>query len=262
MAKILECVQNSDGSYTVKYESGKTFNFKKINKSISAFLGLDKKEEKPKKQKFSRKCPRGFVLGFIIYPDNSEQMNFFQYLLKREKLVYIYHFGETPALVWYPLGEQYNDCLYDEGHDIKPHYHCMILFDYQHTVQGFLKSSGGCLKHAEPISDRKAYARYMIHDTYLSLKEGKRQYKIEDLKTTNNDFLCSCLVSDKVNSQVGAMGEIVGIIEEHGITNFPELLSVIRSLYPKPELLSLILNKSAFFGAYLRDLRYAYKYQK
>ena len=117
------------------------------------------------------------MLGFIIYPDNADQMDFFEYLLNREKLVYIYHFAESPKLVWYPLGEQYNDCLYEEGHDSKAHYHCMILFDYPTHCPGLLKSSGGCLKHAEPISDRKAYARYMIHDTYLALREGKRQYK-------------------------------------------------------------------------------------
>ena len=122
------------------------------------------------------------------------------------------------------------DVLPEENHDYKAHCHVMLSFPNPISVKGFVKSSAGAIKHAEIISDRRSYCRYMIHDTYASLKAHKTEYKYEDIKYTDKDFFLSCVLDSRNDCEVSAFAEITSLIDDNFIVSLPELIQAVKAI--------------------------------
>lgn len=161
-------------------------------------------------------------IACIIYPDNSDQMDFMRYLITREECVWIYHEKEKQTSL--PDGQS-EDKDSDEGHDFKPHYHLMVHFKNAHYADGFVKSSCGAIKYCKAINDAHSYARYMIHDTYKALKAHKREYAPEDVKSSWPD-LWAFLYSDKDGqSSLLAVVDILAYAEQ--CANYTGLMRIL-----------------------------------
>lgn len=266
----------ADGRYKITYKSGAVRFYKNLPKSALKFVEVQKNdsseydEKRQKKEdtsievgksptkaehKYKKRCSRGRVVACIFYPDNAEHMDLMRYLISLHKCIYISHSPEK--VLGLPFSE-FTDELPEVNHDFKEHFHFMILFDNPVTIQGFLKSSAGVLKHAELVSDRMSYFRYMLHDTYASLKAHKKQYDISDVKTTDNDFLSSCVVSsNSPESSISCMAQITDIIDNNTIVSLPELIQLLKKM-ERLDLLKFALDKSYFVGNYIRENRLLY----
>ena len=169
--------------------------------------------------------PRSRYFAFIVYPDNSQQMEWFEYLKNRENIIYILHASE-PVL----QGDNLLTCEgYDEPpHDFKPHIHVMIRFENPHYLSGFVKSSCGAIVHAEAIQDIYSYSRYMIHDTYECLKKHKKQYSREDVQFSSSDFWCQCYCLENTESVVNTFSSLAQIALN--CTSYQDLCLTVASL--------------------------------
>ena len=257
-----------NGRYKVYYKSGRIVTYDKLPKSVikEGFedgATTEKQEEnkvvetlgKSEKQAdFKRKSAKGRVLAIILYPDNNEQMDFFEWLKKHEKMIYILH---APEKVQGLPCSDFVDELPEENHDYKPHYHIMLSFPNPISVKGFVKSSAGAIKHAEIVSDRRSYCRYMIHDTYSALKAHKTEYKYEDIKYTDKDFFLSCVLDSRNDSEVSAFAEITSIIDDNFIVSLPELVQAVKGS-KRLDLLSFCIKRGYILSAYIRDNRLIY----
>lgn len=257
-----------DGRYKVYYKSGRIVTYYKLPKSAIKEGFKDdttaKKQEKNKTAEtlgksekqtgFKLKSAKGRVLAIILYPDNSEQMDFFGWLKKHEKLIYILH---APEKVLGLPCSCFGDELPEENHDYKPHIHIMLSFPNPISVKGFIKSSAGAIKHAEIVSDRRSYCRYMIHDTYAALKAHKTEYSYEDIKYTDKDFFLSCVLDSRNDSETAAFAEITSIIDDNFIVSLPELVQTVKSL-KRLDLLTFCMKRGYILSAYIRDNRLIY----
>lgn len=265
MIEKIEKLEN--GRYKVYYKSGLVRIYDKLPKSA---IKEGFKDDTTKKQKseetseplkksetktdFKSKNARGRIIACILYPDNMEQINFFSWLKSHEKLIYILHAPEKVQ------GLPCSDFVYElpeENHDYKPHYHVMISFPQAVTVKGFVKSSAGAIKHAEIVSDRRSYCRYMIHDTYAALKAHKTEYNYEDIKYTDKDFFLSCVLDSRNDSEVSAFAEITSIIDDNFIVSLPELVQALKAL-KRLDLLTFCMKRGYILSAYIRDNRLIY----
>lgn len=265
MIEKVEKLEN--GRYKVYYKSGRTVTYNKLPKSAlkEGFKNDSSEKQKNKKASellsksekqtgFKNKNSKGRILAIILYPDNSEQMNFFEWLKKHEKMIYILH---APERVQGLPCSDFVDELPEENHDYKPHIHIMLSFPNPISVKGFVKSSAGAIKHAEIVSDRRSYCRYMIHDTYASLKAHKTEYKYEDIKYTDKDFFLSCVLDSRNDSEVSAFAEITSIIDDNFIVSLPELVQAVKAL-KRLDLLTFCMKRGYILSAYIRDNRLIY----
>lgn len=264
MIERVEKLEN--GRYKVYYKSGRTVIYDKLPKSAlkAGFKDDITKESeskktvkelgKPERQTgLKSKNSKGRILTIILYPDNSEQMNFFEWLKKHEKMIYILHVPEKVQGL--PCSDFVDEL--EENHDYKAHYHVMLSFPNSISVKGFVKSSAGAIKHAEIVSDRRSYCRYMIHDTYASLKAHKTEYKYEDIKYTDKDFFLSCVLDNRNDSEVSAFAEITSLIDSECIVSLPELVQAIKAL-KRCDLLTFCIKRGYILSAYIRDNRFIY----
>lgn len=259
--------KTEDGRYKIFYKSGRTVIYNKLPKSaIKEGFKDDTTEKQENKETvetlnksekqagFKRKNSKGRIIACILYPDNVEQMDFFAWLKKHEKMIYILHTPEKVLGLPFP---EYVDELPEENHDFKEHIHVMLSFPNSISVSGFVKSSAGAIKHAEIVSDRRSYCRYMVHDTYAALKAHKTEYKYEDIKYTDKDFFLSCLLDSRNDSEVSAFAEITSIIDENCIVSLPELVQSVKSL-KRADLLAFCMKRGYILSAYIRDNRLIY----
>lgn len=265
MIEKIERLEN--GRYKVYYKSGLIRIYAKLPKSAikegfkddsskkqkseKAVETLDKSETKTE---YNSKNARGRILAIILYPDNPEQMEFFEWLKRHEKLIYILH---SPEKVHGLPCSGYVDKLPDENHDYKPHIHIMLSFPNAISVKGFVKSSAGAIKHAEIVSDRRSYCRYMVHDTYAALKAHKTEYKYDDIKYTDKDFFFSCIFDNRNDSEVSAFAEITNLIDSECIVSLPELVQAVKAL-KRVDLLTFCMKRGYILSAYIRDNRLIY----
>lgn len=185
-----------------------------------------KAQERKEERKKKASNPRSRYFAFVLYPDNSAQMQWLDYLKEREHIIYILHSPETPAV----------DCgnllsiqgMDDPPHDYKPHYHCMIRFYNPHYLSGFIKSSCGAIKHAEAVQDIYSYSRYMIHDTYECLKLHKKEYSAADVMYSDVDFWAQCFCTESAESSVATFGQLAQIAQN--CTSYQELCLTVASL--------------------------------
>ena len=214
------------------------------------------KEQTAKENEPPKRSRKGRVLAFIIYPDNPDQMAFFDWCKRKEKILFIHHDPEPKA--------NFNNAdsnLEDIDHMCKEHYHVMILFPNPRTVNGFLKSSAGCLTHAEIVSDRMAYYRYMSHDTYSCLKTGKKQYSEKDISYTDIDFLHSCKSSENCESDAYMISHVCDLIDCYCITSLVDLMHLLRDVHAENKIVSFVCRKTYFFVTYIKDIAKG-KYKK
>ena len=266
---IEKVVKLSDGRYKVYYKSGLVRIYSKLPKSVLKEGFKDDTSEKQEENKTAEtlsksetkteiksksKNSRGRIIAIILYPDNVEQMDFFSWLKKHEKLIYILH---APEKVQGLPCSGFVDELPEENHDYKPHIHIMLSFPNAISVKGFVKSSAGAIKHAEIVSDRRSYCRYMIHDTYASLKAHKTEYKYDDIKYTDKDFFLSCVLDSRNDSEVSAFSEITSLIDNNCIVSLPELVQAVKAL-KRLDLLTFCMRKGYILTAYIRDNRLIY----
>lgn len=259
----------SDGRYKVYYKSGRIVTYDKLPKSAikEGFKENDSSAKRQEENKVAEtlgksekqtvlknKSSKGRILAIILYPDNSEQMDFFEFLKKHERMIYILH---APEKVQGLPCFGFMDELPEENHDYKPHYHVMLSFPNPISVKGFVKSSAGAIKHAEIVSDRRSYCRYMIHDTYAALKAHKTEYKYEDIKYTDKDFFLSCVLDSRNDSEVSAFAEITSIIDDNFIVSLPELVQAVKAL-KRLDLLTFCMKRGYILSAYIRDNRLIY----
>lgn len=148
-------------------------------------------------------------IACILYPDNSEQMDFMKYLITHEECVWILHKSENQTA----LPDSALSSQLEEGHDFKPHYHIMIHYKNAHYADGFCRSSCGCVKYAKAINDAHAYARYMIHDTYAALKAHKIEYNVEDVKSSSSDLWSFLYFESDGQSSLMAITDILQYAE-------------------------------------------------
>lgn len=183
------------------------------------------------------------IMTFIIYPDNALQMDFFAYCCMRERIIYILHNSDKKikALGTEGSPEQQDDL----GHDFKKHYHVMIMFDNQRTVQSFIKSSCGALSYAQPVSDRVSMLRYFIHDTYACYRDGKERYTLDDLKTNCESFLASCIFNDQVLSNTSCVSQLLNILDAGNFMSYRDFIGFLVD-NSMSELLAFVTSHSHF----------------
>lgn len=265
MIEKVEKLKN--GRYKIYYKSGRTVIYNKLPKSAlkagfkdditkeseskEAIKNLGKSE---KQTEYKSKNSKGRTLAIILYPDNQDQMNFFEWLKNHEKLIYILHTSEKIQGLPY---SDFVDVLPEENHDYKPHIHIMLSFPNPISVNGFVKSSAGAVKHAEIVSDKRSYCRYMIHDTYASLKAHKTEYSYNDIKFTDKDFFLSCVLDSRNDSEVSAFAEITNLIDNECIVSLPELVQAVKVL-KRLDLLTFCMKRGYILSAYIRDNRLIY----
>lgn len=170
----------------------------------------------------AEKKTKSRYIACIIYPDNSEQMEFMRYLIHHEECVWILHEPEPQALTM--SGQDVPESS-EEAHDFKSHYHLMIHYKNAHYADGFVRSSCGAIKYAKCINDAHSYARYMIHDTYRALKAHKKEYKAEDVKTSWPDLWAFLYADKDGQSSLMAISDIMQYAEQCG--NYTGLMRIL-----------------------------------
>lgn len=160
---------------------------------------------------------RGRWFGVVLYPDNSDMMSLFDYMIHSGySMIWIEHVAKDHLITTYGL----------EGVQRKCHIHCMIHFKNARSVDGVLKSFCGVINHVELISDPYEMARYFLHMDYKSHLEGKEKYQITDVRYTDKSLFNSlyCMGSSDTTE------DYPRILAEMGVDCmcFPEL---VKKLY-------------------------------
>lgn len=131
--------------------------------------------------------------------------------------------------------------------EAEPHVHFLIDFNSPvrpQTVIDLIPHSFGVL-HVEPVRNRNAYMRYMLHIG----QENKYIYELNDLK-----LLHGCKFK-KAEIFAVEFKDVYSIIEENNILNFAALLTCCMEHYP--QCVDYIVNHSTPVRAYVRDRAYS-----
>lgn len=105
------------------------------------------------------------------------------------------------------------------------------------------------VSHVENVSDFRAYAQYILHNTYECHLAHKRQYKISDVKG-NSDFIQLAFSGTYSESEMSVTG-ILQLLGSWRNTN--QQLNFIEFVYAagKPELVEFIRKNPYFVSKFL-----------
>lgn len=129
----------------------------------------------------TKKCN---YIAFILYPENLEHMQLFDWLCRKQKMIFIEHQPE-------PLTAEDGETEYTEDCEIKmckKHMHCVVFFENKHSPRSFVKSCCGVLKYAEAVSDISSYGLYMVHKNFACERAKKLEYKYSDVLYTSKEL--------------------------------------------------------------------------
>lgn len=155
---------------------------------------------------------RGYWVGLILYSDNKDMCDLFDYLCWDAKLsmVWVDHRGFEPIKTLecsdFPF-----ESVSSLPDPVKPHRHIMIKYRYQITPQGALKSFYGVVKHVEMISNPVEMVRYFMHQDFPSLRAGKEPYQLTDLHWTDTHLKNSLIGCQTSESDASYMMQVLEI---------------------------------------------------
>lgn len=127
---------------------------------------------------------QGRWIGYMLYPDCPEHMQYLTYIKDVAKFPYIFikHFGEKKPLLLVENSFQNFVPISTIPDPVgKDHIHFLCKFPDKITATGAVNYSAGVVHYAEVISSMYSMTTYLLHTDFHSMQLGKRVYTLNDL---------------------------------------------------------------------------------
>lgn len=176
------------------------------------------------------------------------------------------------ALVCYPesLPEDWKDFLSKTGLEIaisplhdkdinpdntpkKPHYHIILVYQNPTTYNNVQQNICTYLNCPipQPLESVKGYYRYLTHRD----NPEKYQYNENEIITLNG-FDINDMVNMTMNELCAYLNKITDFIEDLQITEYRDLIFLLKKDEEMRFLLPIAQNKTTFLNAYIKSLKY------
>ena len=136
----------------------------------------------------------------------------------------------------------------------KAHYHIILCYENPTTYNNVCNLTESLNQPIpQPLEQLRGYYRYLVH------KDNPEKYQYDEtLITTINGFdVCNYL--DLTNNQINAiLNEIVNLIRDNDITEFSDLVDLIKDNETFQDFFNIVVNKHNFLSLYIKS----YKYKK
>lgn len=186
----------------------------------------------------------------IIQTDFSEQMDVFRWLIsdKYYRCIYILHdhdqiMDETE--VHDRLMPDGTEKHYAVGDLKPPHYHMIIKLPKKLTADTFSKRFGSYV-HFQVCSDPQNYARYFLHNTFVS--KHKYQYELYCIKG-DADLCCDLLKPQSAVDQVECLRRFMALYEAMGSNARDTIEAALLS--SDTDLVKSVMSHSYFYGRFI-----------
>lgn len=137
---------------------------------------VEEKEEK-------KRAPQSVWFGLVVQTDFTNQMDVFRFLLQSPnyQTVHIVHNKDVHASDGVRVNADGTSSEYKAGDIVYPHIHCIVKVPKK-IVQSKLDERFANYVHFQRLVDPQEYALYILHRTFLAIKEGKTLYDYSELK--------------------------------------------------------------------------------
>lgn len=135
----------------------------------------------------------------------------------------------------------------------KPHYHVILVYQNPTTYKNVKENVCDYLNCPipQPLESVKGYYRYLTHRD----NPEKYQYNESEI-TTLNGFDINDMVNMTMNELCAYLNKITDFIEELQITEYRDLIVLLKKDDELRFLLPIAQNKTTFINAYIKSLKY------
>lgn len=143
-----------------------------------------------------------------------------------------------------------------DGSEKKPHYHVILVYQNPTTFKNVQENICDVLHCPipQPLESVKGYYRYLTHQD----NPEKYQYNSNEIITLNG-FDSSNYTNLSLNEITLYLNKITDFIEDLQITEYRDLILLLKKDEELRFLLPIALNKTIVLNAYIKSLKYKIK---